>query len=194
MTIQLVPIRATITIGALTVSTPYIQSFNVRKTRGQISSFDASLKVDHGAITGSNMGGFVTISAGSSGQSKIYTGILKKSTVSPCWDDPGYVLLNISGTDVLSHLQGKKYTRRCRATKSTWISIDSVTREGLRDGKFKKEHQVLSTMPSAIEKAQEPTKTAMPSAKAYTPKSETEKVVIVNFTSIVGTDPGQGVA
>ena len=131
MGIDLVPIRATIELGGLTVKTPFIQSFNVRKTRGQLSTFDATLKVNHSQITSSNVGGFVTISAGSSGQRKIYTGILKKSTVSPCWDDPGYVLLNISGTDVLSHLQGKKYTRRCRATKSTWISIDSVSREGL---------------------------------------------------------------
>jgi hypothetical protein len=46
------------------------------------------------------------------------------------------VILNISGNDVLSRLQNKKYTRRCRSTKGVWISIDSVTRQGLRDGKL----------------------------------------------------------
>jgi len=147
MTIKLVPIRATINIGdgGLVVSTPYIQSFNVQKSRGQSSTFSATLKVSSSALSATNVGGRVTIYAGSSGQSKIYTGILKKSTVSPCWDDPGFVLLNISGTDVLSELQGKKYSRRCRATKSTWVSISSVSREGLRDGKFDKEFQVLTT-------------------------------------------------
>lgn len=185
MGIELVPIRATVTLGGLTVKTPFIQSFNVRKTRGQLSTFDASLKVASSDISASNMGGFVTISAGSSSERKIYTGILKKSTVSPCWDDPGYVLLNISGTDVLSHLQGKKYTRRCRATKSTWISIESVTREGLRDGKFKKEHQVLATMPSAIGEATQATKAVSPTAQAWTTKAATEKVVMVNFTSVI---------
>ena len=172
MGITLVPIRATITIGGLSISTPFIQSFNVRKTRGQLSTFDASLKIDHTALTASNIGGFVTISAGSASEHKIYTGILKKSTVSPCWDDPGYVLLNISGTDILSHLQGKKYTRRCRATNSTWISIESVTREGLRDGKFKKEHQVLASMPSNIEKATIETKAPLPRAAAIPAKSD----------------------
>lgn len=138
MSIELVKIRATISIGnSLNVSTPFIQSFNVRKSRGQLSSFDASLKVRHEEVSGSNVGGEVVIRAGSSSkQTTIYTGILKKSTVSPCWDDPGYVFLNISGTDVLSLLQGKNYTRRCRSTKSTWVSITGVSRHGLRDGRF----------------------------------------------------------
>jgi len=185
MTIELVPIRAVIKIGDLEVRTPFVQSFNVRKTRGQLSTFDATLKVDHSQISSSNIGGFVTISAGSNRIRKIYTGILKKSTVSPCWDDPGYVLLNISGTDILSHLQGKKYTRRCRATKSTWISIDSVTREGLRDGKFKKDYQVLESLPTSIEKAKEVIKTPMPTHVATPQNSPTEKVVLINVTSVV---------
>ncbi len=146
MTIKLVKIRATITVGnILTVSTPYIQSFNVQKSRGQSDTFSATLKVDASKFSAMNTGGVVTISAGSNGVKKIYTGILKKLTLSPCWDDPGYVLLNISGTDILSELEGKKYSRRCRATKSTWVSITSVTREGLRDGKFDKEFQVLAS-------------------------------------------------
>lgn len=152
MSINMIKIRATISIGSnFVVKTPFIQSFNVRKTRGQLSSFDASLKVAHTELTQSNVGGRVVISAGEEGgEKKIFTGILKKATVSPCWDDPGYVMLNISGTDELSKLQGKKYTRRCRATKSTWVSIDGVVREGLRDGKFAYETDVVTISPDAI--------------------------------------------
>ena len=58
MAIELVKIRAVITIGnSLTVETPFIQSFNVRKSRGQISTFDASLKVEYDQVTGSSIGG-----------------------------------------------------------------------------------------------------------------------------------------
>lgn len=135
--IELIKVRAKIEIGnSLTVETPYIQSFNVRKTRGQSSTFDASLKIGCDDIKNSNLGGNVVIYAGNCTTTKIFTGIIKKANISPCWDDPGYVFINISGADVSSLLQGKKYTRRCRATKGTWISIDSVVRAGLRDGKF----------------------------------------------------------
>jgi len=136
MSIDLVKIRAKISIGNLVVETPYIQSFNVRKSRGQLSSFDASLKVEYTEVE-NNISGAVVIEAGTdSGMNKIYTGILKKTTVSPCWDDPGYIILKISGTDILDNLKDKQYSRRCRATKSTWVSIDSVVRRGLRDSKF----------------------------------------------------------
>lgn len=155
MSIELVKIRAKIRIGNnFEVTTPYIQSFNVRKSRGQSSTFDASLKVRYEQIKDTNVGGQVVILAGSDGNlTKIYTGIMKKSTMSPCWDDPGYVLLNISGTDELSKLQGKKYTRRCRSTKSSWVAINGVTRPGLRDGKFDAVHQVITTDPGEASKS-----------------------------------------
>jgi len=135
--IEKVEIRAQITIGNLTVRTPYIQSFNVRKARGQVSSFDASLKVEYEKMQGSGVGGDIVIKAGTSSTiKKIFTGIIKKATISPCWNDPGFVFLNVNGIDALGMLQGKKYSRRCRATKGVWVSIDSVVRSGLRDGKF----------------------------------------------------------
>ncbi len=135
--IEMVKIRARIEIGNnLKVVTPFIQSFNVRKARGQTSTFDASLKVGHEDIKGSNLNGKVAIYAGSDAVKLIFTGIIKKAGISPCWDDPGFVFVNISGVDSSSLLQGKKYTRRCRGTKGTWVSIDSVIRAGLSDGKF----------------------------------------------------------
>jgi len=143
MAIELVKIRATITVGDLVVKTPYIQSFNVKKTRGQISSFDASLKVNQTDINNSNTIGTVTIEAGElDNEIKIFTGITKRVSVSPCWDDPGYILFSISGTDILGSLDGKKYTRRVKETPKSWVSINSVVREGLRDGSL--DYQVES--------------------------------------------------
>lgn len=156
MAIDLVKVRAKITIGNITVETPFIQSFSVRKARGQVASFDASLKIEHTEISESQVSGPITIEAGADGSMpKIFTGIVKKATVSPCWDDPGYVILNISGTDIMGNLQGKKYTRRCRATKSTWVSINSVVREGLRDGRFDYDFNTLRTTSGESIKVQE---------------------------------------
>lgn len=135
MAIEMVPVRARIKIGDLVVSTPYVQSFNVRKQRGQASSFDATLKVR--ASSASRMSGSgVEISAGSSSVRLIFTGICKAAKVSPCYDDPNYVILSVSGVDALYKLEGQLYTRRCRGTESTWVTITGVTRKGLKSGKF----------------------------------------------------------
>lgn len=136
MSISAVKIRARIDVGGVSVSTPFIQSFNVRKQRGQVSTFDASLKVSHTDVGDLSSGSEVKIYAGAGGYSLIFTGICRAAKISPCYDDPKYVILSISGADCLSLLQGKRYTRRCRATKSTWVSITGVSREGLKSGKF----------------------------------------------------------
>ena len=137
MAIEQIKVRATVAVGSLRVSTPYVQSFNVRKQRGQVSTFDASLKVSHDEVSGAITGGTVQISAGENSASNlIFTGICRSAKISPCYDDPKYVILNISGADQMSLLQGKKYTRRCRSTKSTWVAITGVINEGLKSGKF----------------------------------------------------------
>jgi hypothetical protein len=136
MAIQRVKCRAEINIGGVTCRTPFVQSFNVRKQRGQVSTFDASLKIPAGTA-GNLAGGDVTIRAGENSASNlIFTGICRTAKVSPCFDDPQYVILSVSGADKLSLLQGKKFTRRCRATQSSWASITGVVRRGLKSGKF----------------------------------------------------------
>lgn len=194
MTIDLVKIRAKINIGnSFIVETPYIQSFNVRKSRGQLSTFDASLKVHHDQISGSNVGGMVSISAGSNGTMvDIYSGILKRSTISPCWDDPGYVILNISGVDVLSKLEGKKYTRRCRASKSSWVTINSVEREGLRDGKFDSEYDVLKTISGDSMKNQDKIKAPVPVEAQSLYSSPAQLSCFVEVNPIFENDGGIG--
>lgn len=137
MAIEMIKIRAEVNVGRLSVATPYVQSFNVRKQRGQVSTFDASLKVSHDDISGAITGGNVVIKAGEGSASEIiFTGMCKSAKISPCYDDPKYVILSISGADQMSLLQGKQYTRRCRATSAAWVAITGVIREGLKSSKF----------------------------------------------------------
>jgi len=138
MAIHMVKIRATVDfVGGLSVSTPYILSFNVNKVRGQISTFSASLKIKHENVSGRIVGESVRIRAGSDGANySVFSGVIRSANITPCRDDPLFVILNISGVDVLSRLEGKKYTRRCRSTKGVWVSIESVTRPGLKSGKL----------------------------------------------------------
>lgn len=137
MPIDRVKVRATIRVGNLVVSTPFIQSFTVNKRRGQVSTFDASMKVSHESVAGTITGDNVSISAGEDSASDlIFTGIVRQAKISPCYDDPKYVMLSISGADPMSLLQGKKYTRRCRSTKTAWVAITGLARRGLKSGKF----------------------------------------------------------
>lgn len=142
MSITQIPCRAVVNAGGLSVETPFVLSFNVRKQRGQVGTFDASLKVLSSEIGGSSAGGDVQIY----GQGNlIFTGICRQAKISPCFDDPAYVILTISGADALSLLHGKKYTRRCRSSQAVWVGITGVVREGLRSGKFIFNQQSLFT-------------------------------------------------
>lgn len=141
MAIHLIKIRAKIEIGSLTAGTPplgysnHILSFNVDKTRGKPSNFSASLKVKHADVSGTISGDYIKIYAGTdSSMPQIYTGIVKTVNMTPCREDPGFVILNLSGEDVLSRLQGKKFTRRCRSSRGVWVGIEGVARPGFRSG------------------------------------------------------------
>ena len=136
MGITQVPIRARIEVGGTVVETPYVLSFNVHRRRGAAATFDASVKINR-AISGSgSVGGGISISAGSGGVHRIFTGIVRGAKITPCWDDPSYAVLTLTGDDTLNLLQGKKYSRRCRGTKSTFCLITGVVRSGLKSGKF----------------------------------------------------------
>jgi len=136
--VEQVPIRAVIGIGSDRIETPYVLSFNVHRRRGQPSTFDASVKVK-GSISGGGLpSGGISISAGGGGAlNLIFTGIIKGAKITPCWDDPSYVIITLTGEDALSVLKGKKYTRRTSGMKgSAFCLITSVTRAGLKSGKF----------------------------------------------------------
>jgi hypothetical protein len=148
MAISMVKVRAKITIGNLVVQTPYVLGFSVTQTRGQYSVFDASIKVSHVDLTGNVItGDHIKIEAGEDTPNNvIFSGIVKSAKITPVFEDPSFALINISGSDVLSTLDGKKFVRRCRATQSTWISINGVVRQGLRSSKFKAKKSDLITL------------------------------------------------
>lgn len=188
MAIHMIKIRATVTIGSLSVSTPFILSFNVNKVRGQISNFSASLKVRHDNVGGRIVGDLVRIKAGAgSASNDVFSGIVRNANITPCRDDPLFVILNISGVDVLSRLEGKKYTRRCRSTKGVWVSIENVTRPGLKSGKlaYVPAKDNLTTSAIDVNKKDTTTKSMVrgvprnvPSARSGSPTEEVRLEVI----------------
>lgn len=136
MAIKRVRIRATISFGGISVSTPYILSFNVTKTRNSKSTFSASLKVLSSELRSIN-NNEVEIYAGEKGRErKIFTGFILSSRPSICFDDPNYTILNISGSDILYRLEGEKYTRRQMDSKARWAVIESVVRPAEKGGQF----------------------------------------------------------
>ncbi|RKX67060.1 MAG: hypothetical protein DRP42_01430 [Tenericutes bacterium] len=179
MTITAIKIYAQIKIGnGLLLSSPdpatdgIILSFQVTQTRSAPTTFSASLKVLHEKIQSSPVGN-VEIWAGTSKGTAmspsldlIFTGFLQSAKMRPCFDDPSYVLMDIQGTDVLHTLQGKTFTSRSRATKSSWASITGVQRKGLKSGKFKPTPQESFTMMSSDPKRADVVDT---SAAQYSP-------------------------
>lgn len=140
MGIERIPIRAKIIFnGDIEVVTPYILSFSVNKQRGSYSTFSASLKVLSTNVH--NITGKVVIWAGEKDNlNKIFTGIIKKKIQSPCWDDPAYQTINISGADELVKLEGMKFTRRQFISDTSWVKITSVS-QGIKSGKLKLTNQ-----------------------------------------------------
>jgi len=139
VSIKRVKIRARITFGAIVVVTPNILSFNVRRSRGQASaSFSASLKVTHDELSSINTGlsANIKIEAGENDPDKvIFTGYVYKVTINPSRSDSSYAIINISGKDIMSVMEGQTVTRRTPARQlAKWGAITSLLRK--RD-KFK---------------------------------------------------------
>lgn len=201
VSIGMIKVRARITIGTgITAVTPsmagsnYILSFNVDKARGQISTFSASLKVRLTQAT-TIAGATIKIEAGEgSPQHTIFNGIVKKITISPCNDDPNYVIMNISGADVLSKLEGKRYTRRCRSRKGLWVGIEGIARPGLRSSKlaYTPAEKTIQTWGGDVERKNNVVQTRainMPEKVASPPKGDIEQEVplAVEYYQLPGT-------
>jgi len=125
------PIRAVIQIGkgsisSITVQTPNITSFRVTRSRGQASAtFSASVKVDNDEAKNlENIADSkIEIKAGASrsftsGLNTIFTGIIYKCIVNPVRTDASKVMLNLTGKDNLSILEGQKINRRLVTSRS----------------------------------------------------------------------------
>ena len=137
MVLSTVAVRARIILGNLSVSTPFVLSFSVKKERNQKSTFNASLKIISSDLN--NLGGSdVEIYAGTSdNMNKIFTGFILQSDPTPCWEDPKYVILNIIGADILYRLEQEKYTRLQESSKSKWALITGINRPAPKGSQFK---------------------------------------------------------
>jgi len=118
--VELEPIRARIEINdTFIVETPDVKSISVNKSRGSnIGTFSATIEVkvdaNFGSPTGS--GGKIRIYAGTKDnyvtKGPIFTGKIRNIRPSPTPGKPNYYTLSLSGDDVMSTLQNKKFSRR----------------------------------------------------------------------------------
>jgi hypothetical protein len=109
-------IRAELWFGNTRIAkTPYILSFNVTKARSQISD-TFSMQLEVLAVTSFPLGQNLQIRAGIRGNLKtIFTGVIKQTRIDPAFGKPSYFKMSISGSGVLSQLEGKKFSRRLRS-------------------------------------------------------------------------------
>jgi hypothetical protein len=137
------PIRAEIRIGnSYTIRTPNVMSFNVTRTRGQASAqFSASVKVDYNDVSSSSslVNSKIIIKAGHAtgfgSLPTVFTGLVYKCVINPIRTDASKVMLNISGQDVLSILNGQKINRRLVTRRDgsipaqRWGIVNSISKQ-----------------------------------------------------------------
>ena len=122
-----VHVRAKIVFVGLTVETPYVLSFNVTRSRGNMcATCSASMKIPSSSEV--NGLGKIEIYAGkNSASNTIFTGYIRKITINPCREDSDFVIVNVSGRDGMHVLEGERYTRRQPAVSlSRYGMITSV--------------------------------------------------------------------
>jgi hypothetical protein len=109
-------VRASINFAGRTFNTPDIVSFSVNRSRGQMSAqFSVSVKVPYSDLSTMSAApeSIITITAGFEGALKpVFKGIIRKCSFSPIRQDASKVMMNLSGNDFLSVLEGQKITRR----------------------------------------------------------------------------------
>jgi len=127
----LVCVSATVSLGSISATTPYVKSFNINLQRGSAGTASASLKVPAASIF--SAGGPFSISTNTGGSNPIFTGRVTRASITPCFDDPAYVILNVSAEDDYEKIKkGAKFSRRFRTKLGTWATIDGVNRRGDR--------------------------------------------------------------
>lgn len=113
-------IRAAVTVGNVTISTPWVKSFNVQKTRGKLTAtFTASIELDGTTITANagEINSKVVIQTAVNGVwRKIFTGFLKKVNIGPAFEHAGWFNITLSGDDSMFLLEGRKFSRRLQIT------------------------------------------------------------------------------
>jgi len=119
------------------VETPNVVSFNVSRSRGQMSAtFSASIKVPHDDID-NLVNSTILIEAGTldgGGIRPIFTGTIERIVVNPVRTDASKIMLNLSGRDVLYVLEGQKVNRRVTTYRNgdnppeRWGAVTEVLR------------------------------------------------------------------
>ena len=117
-TIEKQKVRAKVEFGNITVETPNVVSFSVTRARNQMSAnFSASVRIGYTEIDSSTelLAETIVIKAGLKyNLNTIFTGKIEKCVVNPVRTDASKVILNLSGRDVLSVLEGQKINRRLK--------------------------------------------------------------------------------
>jgi len=137
--VDCIKIRAEIRVGDVTIVTPYIRSFSVTRARRQgggappCAQFTATVKIPAGTSF-DRIGNEVGIWAGRDGEeNKIFTGYVHKITINPCREDASFIIINLSGRDILYRLEGQKFTRRVKShLLARFGAITAVTQENER--------------------------------------------------------------
>jgi len=129
---SIIKIRAKIIFCGVTVETPYIMSFNVRRTRGQMcGEFSASVRIPVSTSLANCINSKVEIFVGEGDLiNQIFTGYIRKMDIRPSREDASFFIANIAGRDVLSVLEGQTFTRRVSAYRmARFGAITDVVRE-----------------------------------------------------------------
>ena len=143
--------------GSGIVETPNVLSFSVRRARKQMTAnFSASIKISDDDLVSNPTDSNIVIKAGYKNQLKtVFTGIVEKCVIQPVKSDASKIILNMTGRDYLSMMEGQKVNRRLKTYKSgegpaeRWAIVTSITaRSTPRLEKFKE--KVIDNRPKAI--------------------------------------------
>lgn len=161
VTMERQAVRATIKFGNITVKTPDVISFNVRRARGQMcATFTASVKIPSSNLSDNKkdiLNAGLTIAAGfeDPGEKIIFTGKIFKATVNPIRTDASKVMLSLSGKDVLHVMESQKINRRVKTYRDgekppeRWGLVNSITKENMTmRASFPK--KITSRLPKAV--------------------------------------------
>jgi len=118
-------IRATVTIGGTSYSTPDVISFNVKRTRGQMcATASATVKASSSTISGGSSGGALQIKCNNI---TIFTGIITSCSANPLRTDCNKFSLSVSGKDMMFALEGQTFNRRLTGGTAGTSRFGSIT-------------------------------------------------------------------
>jgi len=105
--------HATVVAGSLSASTPFVHSCSVNRTRGALTAkASASFTVGAGEASKAFQTGGGSVFKILIHGTVVFTGIIRKITVTPSLKCQGGLIVNVQGEDVLYLLNNRRITRR----------------------------------------------------------------------------------